>query len=291
MSSVILTCALLGNGTTRAQNPALPITPKEIADSAIGAWKAGAAIAHIHVRDPETELPSMELAHYREVVARIRDVTDDLIINLTTGTGGRFVPTPGDPAKAGPGTNLSPPERRVAHVAELKPDICTLDLNTMWFGAEAVINTPANIRIMAKIIRAAGVRPEIELFDTGDIVLLKDLIDSGDIGPTPLCSIVTGVKYGFAPDPETLLHAKSRLPEGAVWTGFGTGRQAYRMMAVSAVAGGHVRIGLEDAVRLDRDTLAPSNSAMVEKAKRLMGELGYGLATSKEARETLGLTR
>ncbi|MDK3018820.1 BKACE family enzyme [Pseudodonghicola flavimaris] len=289
MTKRILTCALLGNGTTRALNPALPITPAEIAADAIAAWRAGAAIAHIHVRDPETEKPAMEVALYAEVVDRIRDVTDELIINLTTGTGSRYQPAPGAPGQPGPRTSLSPPERRAEHVAALKPDIATLDLNTMWFGADAVINSPDNIRTMARIIRDAGARPEIELFDSGDIALLKDLVGSGDLAPSPLCSIVMGVKYGFAATPQTLGYATAQLPPGAIWTGFATGRMAYPMMAVSAISGGHIRIGLEDAVRLSRDTLAPSNAAMVEKAKRLIADLGYELASAGEARRILGL--
>lgn len=289
MTKRILTCALLGNGTTRALNPALPITPAEIAADAIAAWKAGAAIAHIHVRDPETEKPSMDVALYAEVVERIRDVTDALIINLTTGTGSRYQPSPENPGQPGPRTSLATPERRAAHIAALKPDIATLDLNTMWFGADAVINSPENVRAMAQIIRDAGARPEIELFDTGDIALLKDLIASGDVAPAPLCSIVMGVKYGFVAAPDVLGFAASQLPADAVWTGFATGRMAYPMMAVSAVSGGHVRIGLEDAVRIGRGTLAPSNAAMVEKARRLMDELGYELASAAEARAMLGL--
>ena len=161
MSSVILTCALLGNFTTRTHNPNLPITPAEIAQQALDAWRAGAAIVHIHVRDPGTELPSMEVALYAEVVQRIRDVTDELIINLTTGNGGRYHPSEDDPAKAGPRTNLLVPEKRVEHIVQIRPDIATLDLNTMVFGSEVVINTPANVRAMADMIYDAGVRPEV----------------------------------------------------------------------------------------------------------------------------------
>ncbi len=285
----LLTAALLGNATSRAMNPALPITPKEIANDAIACWRAGAPLVHIHVRDPESELPSMDIALYREVVDRIRDVTDELVINLTTGTGGRFVPTPGNPAQAGPGTNLSPPERRVAHIAEIKPDVATLDLNTMWFGADVVINTPENVRIMAAIMQEVGTKPEIELFDSGDIRLLHDLIASGDLAAAPLCSLVLGVKYGFDPSVEAMVYAKSQLPKDATWTGFSIGRHSYPMMAASLAAGGHARIGLEDATRLDRKTLAPSNAAMVTKAKHIMEELGYELATASEAREMLGL--
>lgn len=289
MASVFLTCALVGNFTTREHNPNLPITPEELARDAIGAWKAGAAIVHIHVRDPQTELPSMEIALYKEVMDRIRDVTDDLIINLTTGNGGRYHPSEHDPAVAGPRTNFLVPEKRVEHILELRPDIATLDLNTMLFGNEVVINTPRNIRAMAALIKEAGAVPEIELFDSGDIALLHDLIADGTLTDTPLCSIVTGVKYGFVPSPETLMYARSRMPAGAKWTAFGTGRMAYPMLSMSAISGGNVRIGMEDAAWMNKGELAPSNPAMVEKAKRMLDDLGYGLKTPAEVRAELGL--
>ena len=285
----LLTCAVLGNFTTRAMNPALPITPAEIAGDCLAAAEAGASIVHVHVRDPETELPSMEVALYAEVVQRIRDINADLIINLTTGNGGRYHPTDGDPAKPGPRTNLLPPDERVRHIQEIRPDIATLDLNTMVFGGEVVINAPSSIRRMGELIMAAGSRPEIELFDSGDIALLKALQKEGSLPEAPLCSIVMGVPFGFAPGPETVLYARGLLPPGAQWTAFGTGRSAFPMVAQSLLAGGHVRIGLEDAVKLDAETLAPSNAAMVAKARRIMEELGHPPATPKEARALLGL--
>lgn len=289
MPSLFLTCALVGNFTTRAQNPNLPITPKQLAEDALAAWRAGAAIVHIHVRDPITEQPSMDVELYREVVDRIRDETDELIINLTTGNGGRYHPSDHDPLVPGPRTMLLPPERRVEHILALRPDIATLDLNTMLFGGEVVINTPRNVRVMAEAIKEAGARAEVELFDSGDIALMHDLIADGSVEQTPLCSIVMGVKYGFVPSPETLLYARSRLPAGAQWTGFGTGRWAFPMLAMSAMTGGQVRIGMEDAAWLSKGVPAPSNAAMVEKAKRLLDDLGYDLASAGDTRKTLGL--
>jgi uncharacterized protein (DUF849 family) len=291
MSSVFLTCALVGNFSTRAQNPNLPITPKELAEDALNAWRAGAAIVHVHVRDPETELPSMEISLYAEVMERIRDVTDELIINLTTGNGGRFHPSEHDPLVPGPKTNFIHPEKRIEHILALKPDIATLDLNTMVFGGEVVINTPHNIRIMAQGIKEAGARAEVELFDSGDIALMHDLMKDGTIEETPLCSIVMGVKYGFVPSLETLLYARGRLPAGAKWTGFGTGREAFPMLAMSALAGGQVRIGMEDAVWLKKGEPVSSNAAMVEKARRMLDNLGFDLASSKDTRAKLGLVR
>jgi uncharacterized protein (DUF849 family) len=288
-SRVMITCAVTGNQTTPEMTPHLPITPEQIAEACLGAADAGAAAVHIHVRDPKTGRPSMELDHYREVVERIRAKNRAVILNITTGPGGRFAPDPDDPKVAGPGTTLMNPEKRVAHIAALKPDICTLDLNTMNSGKEVVINTPPNVRRMARVIREAGVRPEIELFDSGDIALCSDLIKDGTLAGPILCSIVMGVKYGFQPVPETVFYARGLLPAGSIWTAFGTGRMAFPMVAQSYLAGGHVRVGLEDAIYLDRGTLAPSNAAMVEKARHIVESLGGQIASAQEAREMLAL--
>jgi uncharacterized protein (DUF849 family) len=289
MTPTILTCAVTGTFPTRNHNPALPVTPEEIADACIGAAKAGAAVCHIHVRDPATGVPSMRMEHYREVVARLRASDTDLIINLTTGPGGRFVPSDDDPAKAAQSTTLTTPAARIAHVLELKPDICTLDLNTMNSGREVVINTPANVRRMAAVINGAGVKPEIELFDSGDIALMHDLLADGTLRGPQLCSFVMGVKYGFQPSPETVLYARSLLPPGAEFTAIGIGRSAFTAAAQSFLAGGHVRVGLEDAVYIERGVLAPSNAAMVEKARRIVEDLGGQIADPREAREIIGL--
>ncbi|MBD9512166.1 3-keto-5-aminohexanoate cleavage protein [Ensifer sp. ENS10] len=289
LSKVFITCAITGNITQPEQTPHLPITPKQIADSALEAADAGAAIAHIHVRDPKTGRPSMELDLYREVLDRIRAKNSELIINLTTGPGGRFVPSEHDPKIAGEGTTLMVPELRVEHIVALKPDICTLDLNTMNSGGQVVINTPANVRRMAKVIADAGVKPEIELFDSGDIALLHDLIADGTFKGLLLTSFVMGVKYGFQPSPETVLYARGLLPADAAFTAIGIGRSAFQMVAQSYLAGGHVRVGLEDAVYIERGVLAPSNAALVEKARRIAEDLGAQIANPSEARRILGL--
>lgn len=286
---IILTCAVTGNLTTQRQTPFLPITPEQIAEACLGAAEAGAAVAHVHVRDPASGEPSTALELYEETVARIRARNGALILNITTGPGGRFVPGEPDPQRAGPGTTLSPPEARVGHIPVLKPEICTLDLNTMNSGAAVVINTPASVRRMAGVIRSAGVKPEIELFDSGDIALLNDLIAEGVLAPAPLTSIVMGVRYGFQPSPETVAYARSLLPPGALFTAFGVGRSAFPAVAMSVLAGGHARIGLEDAVYLDRGELASSNAAMVAKAARIVRDLGCDLATPAEARRMLSL--
>jgi uncharacterized protein (DUF849 family) len=286
---VFITCAVTGNLTTPDQTPHLPISPEDIAEACLAAAEAGAAIVHIHVREPGTGRPSMELAYYRDVVERIRARNGELILNLTTGPGGRFVPSPDDPKVAGPGTTLTVPEKRVEHIAVLRPDICTLDLNTMNSGREVVINTPGNVRRMAKVIREAGVKPEIELFDSGDIALMHALLKDGTLAGPQLCSFVMGVQYGFQPSPETVLYARNLLPPDAEFTAIGIGRAAFTSVAQSYLCGGHVRVGLEDAVYLARGVLAPSNAAMVEKARRIVEDLGGQIANPGEARDIIGL--
>ena len=289
MKPTILTCAVTGTFPTRAHNPNLPVTPEEIANACIGAAKAGAAVCHIHVRDPATGTPSMKLEYYREVMQRIRASGTDIIINLTTGPGGRFIPSDDEPAKAAPGTLLTTPDVRTEHVVELKPEICTLDLNTMWFGGGAVINTPRNLRIMAERMYAAGVKPEIETFDTGDLVMAQDLIADGTIKLPALFQIVTGVKYGMPSTPETMQLAKSLLPRDCEWAAFGAGRHAFTMLAQAYILGGHCRIGMEDSVHLARGVPAPSNAALVEKAVNIIENLGGKIATVDEARSILQL--
>src|SRR5690242_18591779 len=230
---VIVTCAVTGNITTREQHPKLPVTPEEIATACLEAAQAGAAIVHIHVRDPKTAKPSMELDLYREVVDRIREKNPALVLNLTTGPGGRFDPSDEDPRLPGPGTTLLVPEKRVAHVAALKPEICTLDLNTMTFGKEVVINTPKNVARMAKVIR------------------------EGVLEGPGLFSIVLGIKYGFPASPEAMLYGRNMLPAGCAWTGFAIGRMEFPAVAQAYSMGGHVRVGMEDNVFIDKGVLTP----------------------------------
>ncbi len=286
---IFITCAVTGNLTTPDQTPHLPITPEQIADACLGAAEAGAAIVHIHVREPGSGKPSMELGYYREVVERIRAKNTQLILNITTGPGGRFVPSPDEPRIAAAGTTLMVPEKRVEHIAVLRPEICTIDLNTMNSGKEVVINTPGNVRRMAKVMRDAGVKPEIELFDSGDIALMHDLLKDGTLEGPALCSFVMGVRYGFQASPETVLYARNLLPTDAEFTAIGIGKAAFTAVAQSYLAGGHVRVGLEDTVYLSRGQLASSNAALVEKARRIVEDLGGQIATPREAREIIGL--
>ncbi|ANJ72094.1 3-keto-5-aminohexanoate cleavage protein [Ralstonia insidiosa] len=288
-NATILTCAVTGNLTKPEQTPHLPITPDHIADECLAAAEAGAAAVHIHVRDPKTGAPSMELDLYEQVVSAIRRHNPELIINLTTGPGGRYVPSDENPSIAGPGTTLLPPERRVEHIAALKPDICSLDLNTMNSGDQVVMNTPKNVARMARIIQEAGSVPELECFDSGDLVLANKLISDGALDGPGLYTFVMGVRYALPFSPEAVAFARSLLPAGAQWSAFAIGRQAFQAVAQSFLMGGNVRIGLEDTVYLDRGVLAPNNAALVHKARRIVEDLGGQLASPAEARRRWNL--
>lgn len=285
----IISCAVTGNHTTRDHHPRLPCTTAEIAEACLDAAAAGASIAHIHVRDPESGKPSMELALYRDVVDRIREKNIELVVNLTTGPGARFIPSQEDPSVAAPGSSLTHPHVRVEHIIALKPDICSLDLNTMFSNGSAVINTPQAVTEMAAAIVAAGVKPELEVFDSGDIHLATDLLKRGALPSSPFFQIVMGVKYSASATPATLAYMKSILPEGSIFSAFGTGAAEFPMVAQSFLLGGHVRVGLEDNVYISRGRLARDNAELVEKAARILDDLGGSVATPSQAREILGL--
>lgn len=288
-NKTIISCAVTGNVVRPEQHPRLPVTPEQIARAAIEAGQAGAAIAHIHVREPDSGRPSLRLDLFREVVDRIRSSGSDILINLTTGEGGRFAPSDDDPRIAGPGTTLLHPLRRIEHVVQLKPDLCSLDFNTMNSGQQVVMNTPANVRKMAAAIVAAGVKPELEVFDSGDIHMANDMIAEGLLPGRPFFQIVTGVKYGCASTPETIAYMKSILPAGAIWSVFGIGRQAYPVVAVAQALGGQVRVGMEDNIYIRRGELARDNAQLVEKAVDLLDMIGAEPATPAEARTLLGI--
>ena len=289
----ILTCALTGAPPTPKKSPAVPVTPAQIATSAIEAARAGAAIAHIHVRDPETGLASMRLELYREVVDRIRSSSVDVIINLTTGPGQRFAPGDDDPRVPGPGTNLTAPELRVQHVVELQPELCSLDVATMAsgdaFGSTVMMNTVKHLQIMAAAIRDAGVKPELEVFDTGHVRLAAHLIQTGFIRRPAFFQFCLGIEWGAPDSPEALGLMRSLIPPDAEWAAFGIGPREFPVVAMTAAAGGHVRVGLEDNLYLDRGVLAPSNAALVERARTIVESVGGTLATPAEARGILGL--
>ncbi|WP_374441957.1 3-keto-5-aminohexanoate cleavage protein [Stella sp.] len=285
---VIVTCAVTGGGDTVGKHPAVPVTPAEIATACVEAAKAGATVCHIHVRNPETGKPSMDPALYREVVARIRDSGTDLVINLTTGAGGRFVPGDVKPAEAGKGTNLATPAERVQHVEELRPEICSLDMGTMNFGPHVFMNTPAHLAAMAKAVQAAGVKPELEVFDSGHVRLANHFVESGIIEGTPLYQLCLGISWGQPATPAAMAYMRDLLPAGAEWAGFGISRMQFPMVAQAVLLGGHVRVGLEDNLYLDKGVFG-SNAQLVEKAIRIIQLLGHEIATPQEARQMLKL--
>jgi len=287
--NTVLTCAVTGNLTTPQQTPHLPVTPSEIALACIEAADAGAAAVHIHVRDPASGRPSSDLGLYAEVVATIRRENPELVINLTTGPGGRYVPSDDDPKVYAAGTTLLPPEARVEHIAALKPDICSLDLNTMNSGDQVVINTPKNVRRMAKVILDAGCVPELECFDLGDLVLAQRLIADGTIPAPGLYTFVHGVNYAMPFSTQAMQAALTLIAPGASWSAFGIGRHAFPAVAQACLLGGNVRIGLEDTIYLKRGELARSNADLVRKARRIVEDLGGSLATPAQARTRWGL--
>lgn len=289
--STIVTCAITGGGDTVGKHPAIPVTPEQIATSALEAAQEGAAIVHIHVRDPQTGKPSSKLEHYREVVERIRAKNGDVIVNLTTGAGARFIPGKDNPAIGGEGTTLMGPEARARHILELRPEICTLDITTMNFGEFVFVNTPAHIRTMAKAINAIGVLPELELFDTGNLRLALRLIEEGVLKTPAMFQICLGVPWGAPATTEAMIFMRDMLPAGAFWTGFGIGGQQFPMVAQALLLGGHVRVGLEDNLYIERGVFAKNNAALVEKAVRILRALDAEPATPAAARRILGLPR
>ncbi len=290
---VIITCAVTGSADTVAKNPAVPVTPEEIAQSSIDAAKAGAAIVHVHVRDPETGQASMELDHYRAAASRIRESNTDVVLNLTTGYGARLSPGLEDPFAYGPGTTFSAPAKRIRHVLELRPEICSLDVATMNSGGirddSVMINAPPHLRYMADAIREIGVVPELEVFDVGHVRLAGHMIESGHVEAPGLFQLCLGIEWGAPASPEALGYMKSLLPAGAQWAAFGIARDQRPLIALSVLSGGHVRTGLEDNLYLERGTLAPSNAALVDQAVALIEMLGAEPATPAEARDILGL--
>jgi uncharacterized protein (DUF849 family) len=285
----IISCALTGGGDSTGTSPHVPITPEQIAAEALAARKAGAAIVHIHVRNPETGKPSRELALYRETVSRIRDAGSDVLINLTTGPGARFVPDADNPGVGGKGTTMASPESRMEHVLALRPDICSLDVATMNFGQTAMVNVPAHLQKMATMIREAGVKPELEVFDLGHIELSKRLIADGYIGNPPFLQLCTGIPWGAPATTEAMLTMRNALPPGAIWSAFGISRHQFPMVAQAMILGGHVRVGLEDNLYLSRGILAPGNTPLVERAVAIIQALGGQVATPAEARTILAL--
>jgi uncharacterized protein (DUF849 family) len=287
----VLTCALTGGFDTADKSPAVPVTPEQIARSALDAANAGAAVVHIHVRDPNTGKASMAFELYDETVRRIRAENTDVILNITSGAGGRFVLGETDPQQAGVGTTLTTPARRMAHIEKLKPEICTLDCGSMNFGPHVFINTPGHLADMAARAKAVGVKPELEVFEFGHIEMAKRLIADGLVPGVPLFQLCHGIAFGAPATPDAMIAMRNALPKGAVWSAFGIGRAQFPFVAQTVLLGGHVRVGLEDNLYLDKGVLAPSNAALVERAAQIMRLIGTEVASPAEARHIFGVGR
>ncbi len=288
-NDVIITCAVTGAGDTTSRSNLVPITPRQVADAAIEAANAGAAVVHVHVRDPETGAGSRDPALFRETVDMIRDSGVDMIINLTAGMGGDWVPSEEDPSLPGPGSDMIGPEERLAHVIDCKPDICSLDCGTMNFAGDyAYINTAPFLRRMAEMVQEIGVKPELEVFDLGQIRLARSLIDDGLIDAPPMFQLCLGIPWGAGADTETMTAMKQALPPGALWAGFGISRMQMPMVAQAVLLGGNVRVGLEDNIYLDKGVLA-SNGMLVERAVEIIERMGARVLGADEARAKIGL--
>jgi uncharacterized protein (DUF849 family) len=290
-TDVVITCAVTGAGNTVAKHPGVPVAPRQIAEAAIEAAKAGAAIVHCHVRDPASGKGARAPALYSEVVERIRASDVDVVINLTAGMGGDFEVGPDDdPTRPGPLTDFVGPLERLVHIEELRPEICSLDCGSLNFGEGnfVVINTPQHLRAGARRMQELGVKPELEIFDTGNLWFAKQMLAEGLIDEPPLFQLCMGVPWGVPADARLMKAMVDLLPAGANWTGFGIGRMQMRVAAQAVLLGGHVRVGLEDNLYLERGVLA-SNAQLVEKAVRIVEALGARVLGPAEARARFGL--
>ncbi|MFD4238105.1 3-keto-5-aminohexanoate cleavage protein [Streptomyces sp. NPDC058542] len=287
---VIITCALTGAGDTVGRSPHVPVTPEQIAASAVEAAGAGAAVVHIHVREPETGAPSRDPRLYREVVERIRETGTDVVINLTAGMGGDLVIDPEAPLRQLPGTDLVGGLERLPHIEDLLPDICTLDCGSLNFGdgSNLYVSTPDMLRTGAKRIQELGVRPELEIFDTGQLWFAKQLLAEGLLDDPTVFQLCMGIPWGAPADPGVLQAMVTMLPHGAQWASFALGRMQMPWVAQSILLGGHVRVGLEDNLYLGKGVKA-TNGQLVERAVRITESLGSRVATPDEARVKLGL--
>jgi uncharacterized protein (DUF849 family) len=287
--NVIITCAVTGAGDSLSRHPDLPVTPEQISDAVISAAKAGAAVAHIHVRDPETGKGARDVELFSQVVERVRESDTDVIINLTAGMGGAWFPDEENPSYPGPGTDVVGPEERLAHVEALRPEICSMDCGTMNFGDnEIYISTPDCLWKMAELTQSWGVKPELEVFDLGQIWLANQMIAGGVIDNPPLFQICLGIPWGAPADTESMLAMRNALPTDANWAGFAITRMEMPMVAQAVLLGGNVRVGLEDNLYLSRGVLA-SNAQLVESAVGIIESLGSRVVGPEEAREQLGL--
>tara|TARA_B100002019_G_scaffold288551_1_gene302382 strand:- start:774 stop:1655 length:882 start_codon:yes stop_codon:yes gene_type:complete len=291
-NEVIVTCAVTGAGDTLGKHPEVPVTPEQISNAAIAAAKAGASVAHIHVRDPETGLGSRDVNLFKEVVERIRDSETDVVINLTAGMGGDWVPSEENPSMPGPGTDMIGPEERLAHVKEIHPEICSLDCGTMNFGNgnEIYISPPGYLREMASMIQEWGVKPELEVFELGQIRFAKQMIKEGLINEPPMFQICLGIPWGAEQTVDSMKVMKDELPTNASWASFGIGRMQMPMAAAAVAMGGNVRVGLEDNLYLEKGVSA-SNDQLVTRVIEIIQRMGSRVLSPKETRDKLKLKK
>lgn len=290
---VFITCAVTGSGGSQDRSPHVPRSPEQIAASAINAAKAGAAVVHCHVRDPETGAPSRKLEYYREVTDRIREAEVDVVLNLTAGMGGDIVFGPTEnPLPVVEGTDMIGASMRVQHIAECLPEICTLDCGTMNF-AEAdyvMTNTPGMLTAMGRMMTELGVKPEIEAFDTGHLWYAKQLVADGILGAPALVQLCMGVPWGAPDDSNTFMAMVNNVPDDWTFSAFGLGRNQMAYVAASVLAGGNVRVGLEDNLWLGKGELA-QNWQLVERAGSIIENMGGRVIGAAEVREQLGLVK
>lgn len=286
----IITCALTGAVPTRDQTPYLPVTPDEISESGLEAAEAGASILHIHVRNTQNGFPSMDIDLYRDTVNKIKKKNKKVLINLTTGPGAVYVLGKENLAQGDPRSILLHAEQRVKHIEIIKPHICSLDFNTMHQGNLAIrINHINILKEMAHRIVKVGTVPELELFDSGDFRIAKELYDQSLLGSRMFWQFAMGIKYGWDHTPEALMYAKNLLPKDSVWSAFGISKMQMPFVAMSWCLGGHVRVGLEDNIYISKGNLAKSNSELVKKAVGILTDLGGDIASPKDAKEILGI--
>jgi uncharacterized protein (DUF849 family) len=287
--NVILTCAVTGGGDSHLRYDGVPGSPEEIAAAAIAAAKAGAAIVHMHARNPKTKDPSRDAALYEEIVKLVRSSDTDVIINLTSAVGGDYIPNGNDPMQMGEGTDLLLPYDRLEHIRRTKPDICTFDCGTFNDGPDiAYLATLDTLRECAKLIGELGVLPEVEAFDLGHIWQAKILMKENLLPQNTMFQLCMGVAYCAEPTVSNVLAMKNALPENVNWGAFGVGANEFPMLAQSIIMGGNARVGLEDNIYLDKGVFA-TNEQLVERGRNIIEQLGGRLATPEEARKKLGL--
>lgn len=285
---VFVTCAVTGSGDTVQRNPHVPVTPADIADSALAAAAEGAAIVHLHAREPDTGKNSRRTALFREAVERIRERNRELIINLTGGNGGDLVFGPDEPLKLDPSTDVVGPAERIAHIVEIHPEIASLDCGSLNFDDVIYATTPRYLRYMADEMQRLGIKPEIEVFELGHIELAKQLIEEGRITPKPHFQLCLGIKYGAPATPDAMKALRDALPNDATWSAFGIGRLQIPMVAQTVLMGGNVRVGLEDNLYLEKGKLA-TNEQLVRRAVSVIESIGSTVIGPGATRQKLGL--